>query len=343
VKSKEPAQYRKLCLHGLSVKVDGHAPILAGYGEHLLKPFNVSDLPERVVPTRGVIDVYDEREVVKHLSTAAQRVSQVDPWLELYQEGEQFWLVDERWGIAELNFLKGQWRSWVLPRPTADAVRYVEGSLMWPLAQLLRPRGLHLLPAISAAKDGWGVLILAAFSLEPELTNLLKAGYRIIGQRWTALRDEDGRIDLLHMPGVVERMGPPRLRLGSLGGGTQWVDLEQEFSDCRQHHAFCDAVVIIEPGRRAGAHASELSVPEAEEILRADWPILDLHPSRRNGQLQQQIAQRCRCAQVQLSRNPEDLVVLLDSMRRTTPGHRPEVALFLGKKRLLARAVCRTV
>jgi hypothetical protein len=83
-----------------------------------------------------------------------------------------------------------------------------------------------------------------------------------------------------------------------------------------------------------------LSVPEAEQILRGAWPIIDIHPSGRSGLMPQQMAQLCRCAQVQLSRDTGDLLVLLDSLRDTTPGHAPRVALFTrpGKARM---TICR--
>jgi len=329
----------RLCLHGLGIELSWPDAALAGSAGRILRPFVVSDLPPQVMPVIGQISHYDAAEVVKHLSSSAVRVPQVDPWLELYQDEERFWLVDERWGISQINFLRGQWRSWILPQPTADPLRIAEGAVLWPLAQLLRGRGLHLAPAIAVARDGWGVLILVPFSIERELVCLLRRGYRIVGQRWTALREEDGRIDLLHMPGVVERVFAPRPRLGLGIRQSHWVDLEREFPKSIQHHAFCDMVLMVEPGRRSAAHASDLSAPEAEQILRYDWPIVDIHPSRRSLSMPQRMAQMCRCATVQLSRNPEDLVVLLDSLRDTSPGHAPQVALFTraGEARMTIR------
>lgn len=319
----------KLCLHGLAVRIAAPGHQLDPYSRHLLRPFLVSDLPERVAATTGLIGSYNTKDVLQHLSSSARRVPQTDPWLELYQDGDRFWLVDERWGISEINLLRSQWRSWVLPSATADPVRRAEGAILWPLSQLLRPRGLHLLPAVALARDGCGTLILAPFSIEPELTRLMAAGYRLVSQRWTALRHEDGHISLLHMPGVVDRAFPPRLRTGTGVRESQWVDLAAQFPDSSQNHAFCDTVLIVEPGRRSVAHASDLSVPEAEQMLRGDWPIADIHPSRRSPQIPQRIARSCRCVQIQLSRNPDDLVVLMDSLRDTMPRRAPRVALFI--------------
>ncbi len=317
-----------LSLHGLAVKIASSSQNLTHSINQFLQPFLVTDLPSGIPTTSGNIVGYETDEVLRHLSVSARRLPLTDPWLELYHDDERFWLVDDRWGIAEINFLRNQWRTWILPEPTADPVRLVEGAVLWPLAQLLRPRGLHLLPAISIARDDWGILILAPFSLEPELVRLLRAGYRVIGQRWTALREEDGRIHLLHMPGVVERAFLPRLRIGLGLRQSQWVNIENEFPSAHRNHACCRSVLIMEPGRRSAAHASDLSLPESEQILRADWPIVEVHPSRRHGLMPQRIANLCQCSQVQLSRNADDLLVLLDSLRDNTPGHPPRVALF---------------
>jgi hypothetical protein len=329
---------RKLCLHGLGVELSGGRELLGGYVERLLRPFEVSDLPEKMMPVVGQVSGYEEGEVLKCLSSRARRVSRLDPCLEVYQDGERFWVVDERWGICEINLLGGRWRSWILPRATADAVRVAEGAVLWPMAQLLRLKGLHLLPAVAVAREGWGALLLAPFSIEPELTRLLKEGYRLIGQRWAGLREEEGRIELLRMAGVMERLGPPRLRHLSGGDPAQWVDLEREYPQARQHHAFCEAVMIVEPGRRAVAHGNELSAAEAQEMLKCDWPIVEIHPSRRVGQLLGRLSQKCRCVQVQLSREAGDLLVLMESLRRGASGPVPQVSVFVNGERRRAGA-----
>ena len=83
------------------------------------------------------------------------------------------------------------------------------------MAQLLRARGLYMVPASSATLAGRTFLMLSPFPLEPELTALIRGGYRVIGQSWTAIREEDGRFKLLHLPGHVERSIPPGMRLAS--------------------------------------------------------------------------------------------------------------------------------
>jgi hypothetical protein len=217
--------------------------------------------------------------------------------------------------MAEVNLLRGQWRSWVLPRPTLDPVRCAEWAVLWPMAQLLRGRGLHLLPAMSAVRDGWAVLILGAGGLGPELSAMLEAGYRLIGQRWTAVREEEGRLALLHLPGRVERAGP-RFGGASLGacgaGASAWMDLTGGQPHSHQNHAFCDAVLVAAPGRRPCPAVRDLPPSEALALLRKSWPIAELHPTRRSGPLPGKLARLCRCAEVQLSRDPRDLPALLE-------------------------------
>jgi hypothetical protein len=326
---KETLAYRKLCLHGLGIELSGPETLLGRYVQPMLRPFVVPTLAGGLQRVVGSILPYEEAEVLRHLSHAAQRIEQDDPSMELYQDGERFWLVDERWGLAELNLLKGQWRSWILPQPTADEVRCAEGAVLWPLAQLLKSRGVFLLPAVSVVKDGWGVLILGAFSLEPELECLLSSGYRLIGQRWTAVRESDGFMELLAMPGVMEKMGPPQLRRTLGGESKQWIDLTWAHPESIQRRAICDVVLLASPGRRSAAHANDLSMPEALLMLRQNWPIVDVHPTRRPAHLPGRMAQLCRCVQVQLSRRPEDLVVLMDSLRHKAPAPGPAVAVFV--------------
>ncbi len=224
-----------------------------------LGPFAATghDWPAEAAPTSGSIQPYDMQVIARHLSPTAHRCAEAnhdgDP-LDLYEEGERFWLVDERWGMAEINMLRGQWRSWLLPEPKIDPVRCDELSVIWPLAQLLRGRGLHLVPAVSAVRDGWSVLILGSSRLDAELLAMIDANYRVIGQRWTAIRVEEGRLALLQMPGRVERSSGPRLagpagRSDFFRGDASWADLTSEHRGSRQTHAFCDAVLSIAPGR----------------------------------------------------------------------------------------------
>ncbi len=306
---------RKYAVHGLAVELICDLPSVDEHSNYWLWPFEADVLPDGIACTSGTIRSYDSAEVMRHLSPSAVPVATPGQLIELYQEGERFWLVDDRWGLCEINLAKSTWRSWILPHPTLDPVRVAEMAVLWPLAQLLRPRGLFLIPAASAARGGFGLLILSPFNLEGELRALIESGYNLIGQRWTAIREDGGRIELLQMPGQIERESSPRLRDATLGPASRWVDLTSEYCNIVQPHAFCDAVMVVEPGRRTSAHVTEMADQRATDTIRRAWPMTELHPFRKQGQLPMKLGQSSRCWQAQLSRRPEDLLVLLDSIR----------------------------
>jgi hypothetical protein len=304
-------------VHGLAVAIECDVPSLNLPIHNALGTFAVTEWPEGFSCTVGQVRAYDETTVLRHLSSTAKPVPTAGAILELYEEGERFWLLDDRWGLAEINLLKGTWQSWVLPQPTTDVVRVVENAVLWPLAQLLRGRGLSLIPAASIVRDGWSALICSPFAIEPELSALVESGARMIGQQWTALREEDGRVAMLHLPGHVERFAPPRLRAGAVHvtanreAGYRWVDLTSERPNASQHHAFCDAVLLVDRGRRPAPSMRELNKTSAVTELRAAWPI---HELRRTGLFATKLAQQCPVYSVQLSRDPQDLLRLLDEM-----------------------------
>ena len=82
-----------------------------------------------------------------------------------------------------------------------------------------------------------------------------------------------------------------------------------------QHHAFCQAVLVMAAGRRPRAHLREVRAADAVNVLRRVWPIVELHPTRRRGQLPVKLAEQCRCCEIQLSRDPRDMLTLLNSLR----------------------------
>lgn len=316
-----PSSGRRYALHGYPLELDIDPGPLAGEVERVLGEFAVSDLPDGFNAIRGSVRPYDQAEVAKHLSPTAVPFADNRALLELYHEGERFWLIDDRWGMVELNLVKGTWKAWVLPTGVrrTDNLRLAEMAALWPMAQLLRPRGLHLLPAAAVAKDGVGMLILAPFGIEPELVTLLRHGYKLIAQRWVAIREDDGKLALLHLPGIVERSHGPRFG-GSAGGvRPDWVDLEAEHLSCRQHHAFLSAAVVIQPGRHPDPRIRELAAVEGLDALRRAWPIVELHPQRRQGMLAARMLDRVRITEVELSRDPQDLVRMLDRLTRPAP------------------------
>lgn len=311
--SVDPHRYR-LVAHGLAVEltceVDALLPQLLRTFESFLTPA----FPEGFVPTTGHIRLYDAAEVSRSLSPSATPVHLPNQLIEIYEQDEHFWVIDDRWGITQLNLLRGQFRSWILPHPTVDSVRCMDSALFWPLAQLLRAKGLHLIPAISVARGDWGALILTPFGIEQELRALLEADYQILGQRWTAIREEEGKISLLHIPGQVECAHAPRLRIAGDMAPEPWVDLGGAYPDSIRCHAFCETVLVVVPGRRPRARLHELTPTLAAATLKRDWPIAELHPHRRGGQLPARLANSCRVAEVHMSRRADDFVVLMDSI-----------------------------
>lgn len=315
---------RRFAVHGLAVEIDCAVAEVAGEIERVMGPFAVGGWPEGFGSVVGAVRAYDTAQVIRHVSPTARPLPAPRSLdlAELYEDGERFWLVDERWGMLEINFLKATWRSWVLPRPQLDPVRCAEMAVLWPMAQLLRARGLYLLPAVSAVRDGFAFLLLCPFGPEPELTALARAGYKIIGQRWTAVREEDGRLALLHLPGRIARAAGAAFRqratspeAGAAYGDAQWLDLNAQFPGSAQLHAFCDAVLVADAARRPHARGRELDQADALHLLRQAWPIVELHPHRRHSALPLKLSQQCRCAEVQLSRNPAELLQLLEQVR----------------------------
>ncbi|MGH7213586.1 MAG: hypothetical protein ACREIT_02300 [Tepidisphaeraceae bacterium] len=271
----------------------------------LYAEFEVPDWPDGFTPVTGSIRPYDAEQVLRHLSPQAQVVSQPNDPVEIYREGERFWLVDERWGLAEINLLRGTWRSWVIPEPSIDTGRLVEMAVLWPLAQLLRPKGLHLLPVPSVVRptlnksgdqDASGVLLLCPFPLDIDLCSLSGAGYRVVSARWTALREEEGRVSMLRWP--------------TPGASSRWANVPL------QYHAFCRTVMAIESGRRTRASWRPIDPDHVVPVLRQSWPIVDLHPAGRTGRLVSSLARSACCAQACLSTRPGDLLSVLTGVHR---------------------------
>ena len=279
----------------------------------LLGCYGVSDLFDESTITRGSILPYVGADVARRLPPDAIPIHGPGDLTEFYVQDERAWIFDERWGMSEVNALKGQWKSWILPQPRLDAVRLTELAVLRPLAMLLKNRGIHLLPAASFARDQFAVLAISPFGLERELSALLASRYRIIGQRWTALREENGRLALLGMPGVVQQRPAGTSRAG------EWIDLTASNPLSSQPHAICSAVVIIDAGRRPRASINPWSIEDASTVLKLAWPLPELHPSRRRAQFAPRVAQLCPCYRVQLSHEPREWLSLLESLRSATP------------------------
>jgi hypothetical protein len=309
----------RLNVHGLAAELRCSLPGIRQMTADLFAPLIVDEWPDGFHPVLGEVDAYDADVVARHLSPQADRVTTFGDHAELWRDGERCWLLDDSWGLCEINLLKRSWRSWLLPATDLDPVRAVEHAILWPMSQVLMARGLSLLPAASVVHRGRGALVLSPFSLEPELSALLDAGHGLIGQRWTACREEDSRPVLLQMPGRVERSPIPQLRSKARSVmsvepmRTEWVDLAATSStNCR--YAWCDAVLLVEPGRRAAAKIMSLSGASATAAVRRAWPMPDVGHMNRQAQLATRLAQTCGIFQIELSRDPMALLRMLEQI-----------------------------
>jgi hypothetical protein len=303
---------RRLAVHGALVEIDCQIPALEPTIGRMLSAFATTDWPKGGAgASHGSILPYDQAEVARRLPAKAKPLHRPGELTEIYAEDERAWLIDDRWGMTEINLLRSQWRSWILPQVQLDAVKLADMTVLWPLAQLLKNKAIHLLPAMSVVRDGFALLILSPFGLEPELAAMLARGYRIVGQRWTAVREEEGKLALLHMPGMVQQKNSSSLK----DAGNVWVDLTAVYPNASLQHAFCNAVAIVDAGRRPKAGLRTWSAHDASTVLRLSWPIPELNQNRRQGQIATRAAQLCLCYQFQLSRDPKDLLFLVDSVR----------------------------
>lgn len=319
-------------IHGQSVDLTCDVPRVIGPMGKALGTFTVAPTPSVLGAIQGTLQPYDAEEVCKRLSSTATRVPGTSDLVEIYEEDERFWLIDDRWGLCELNPLKGHFRSWILGESAAikDANRIVEQAVMWPLSQLLRPRGLNLLPVAGVVRDGWGAMLMSSFSIEPELRTLARAGWKIVGQSWAAIREERGNLTMLSMPSPIERSAAMNRPASKPEEGSR-VDLMEEFFGCGTDRAGLDAVLLIAPGRRPLPDLQHILPTNAMGSLRRDWPITELHPQRRHGQLPARIAQRIPIFDARLSRNARDILALLEKARYRKPAT-PRVTVYVDSK-----------
>jgi hypothetical protein len=307
---------RRLAIHGPAVEIDCQIPGLEPTIGRMLGTFATTDWPKSDAGvTHGTILPYDQAELARRLPAKAKPLHRPGELTEIYTQDERTWIIDDRWGMSEINILRSQWRSWILPQVQLDAVKLTDKAILWPLALLLKSKGVHLLPAMSVVRNGFALLVLSPFGLEQELAAMLANGYRIVGQRWTAVREEEGRLALLHMPGVVQQKysNLPKKATGD------WVDLTAVYPGASLQRAYCDAVAVVDAGRRPKPKVRTWSAEDASTVLRLSWPIPDLNQNRRQGQLAGRVAQICPCYQFQLSRDPKDLLFLVDSIRSPLP------------------------
>ena len=301
----------KLAMYGPTVELSCEMPPVREWIARILGAFEIDELPAGPGTIHGSVRGYNESEVIRRLPVMAQPLHRQGELTEIYAHEERFWTIDDRWGMCEINLLRGQWQSWIVAQPRLDSMRLFDAAVLWPLAQLLKHRGLHLLPAASVARGGFAAMLLSPVGLGAELALLMAGGFRLIGQRWTIVRQHNGDIELLHVPGAVERqaMAP----FGQVE--SEWEDLSTHRPGSDQRHAICSTILVVEAARRARAHLDMLDTDDAALLLRRAWPIPELHPHRARGQLPTQLAQLCPCFRLQLSREPRDILMLLDSLQ----------------------------
>jgi hypothetical protein len=121
---------------------------------------------------------------------------------------------------------------------------------------------------------------------------------------------------MLHLPGLIERL-PTRQR-GTANIPNRWIDLEREYCGIRRNHAFCQTVLMVEPGRRNHTSFKEAALGSSVLRLRQAWPIFELHPQQRMDRLAIKLARTCGCWDLHLSREPRDLLDLLQSLKNKT-------------------------
>ena len=316
---------RRLTFHGSAVEIACACEELVPAIDHLLYPFREASFPDGFVPLRGVIEPYDLDDVLKHLSLKAKPLLRPDQLFELYRDGDRYFRLDDSVGLTMVDLSRRRWQCWLTPEALAgDPIRLIDAAILWPLAQLVSGRELHLLPAVSVARNGFGVMLLSDLPLEPELDALVHGGYQIVGQRWTALREEDnGRIAMLHLPGhVLAKSTPTGPHAPAMQAADRWIDLQAGRPQSIKHHAFCDLILICSLGRREQIRVKPFSWAAAMNTLRRNWPTVDLPPGRRGGKLVSKMASRIRVAELQLSRDPAALLQVIDLLRRTpAPPH----------------------
>ncbi|HVT88144.1 MAG TPA: hypothetical protein VHD56_04770, partial [Tepidisphaeraceae bacterium] len=116
----------RLLLHGLGVDLACESRGLLAPLSDALGEFGVESFEAGVAPIHGAIRPYQQHEVLRYLSNSAVRLNGPNELVEIYQQDERFWMIDDRWGLCELNVLKGNFRSWVLETAPADANWIVE-------------------------------------------------------------------------------------------------------------------------------------------------------------------------------------------------------------------------
>jgi hypothetical protein len=323
--------HHRFVVHGLAAAVRCAVPQLSARIEQDLQSLAVASWPAGTTPVCGTIAPYCIDEVQRQLPTQATLVGRTEQNAEIYRADERFWIIDDQRGIVEINPLRGTWRSWILADQgwfPATQSAPLEFALIWPAAQLLRNRELFILPALSVAREGWGMLVICPFGLASDIQPMLAAGFRLVGPRWTAMREDDDRLSLLHLPGTVQQTcsAAKRLlatRIQNIGTKPKRLSLNDGSPNddaasavpAAQYQNFCDSVLIVEPTRRPVPQLRAVPPAHAPAALRRAWPMTELHPHRRQGRLPALLARHCQIFEAQLTPDPKHLLRFANAMR----------------------------
>jgi hypothetical protein len=300
----------RLLVHGQAVAVRCAVPQVSARIEHEFGSILVRTFPTGARPICGFIGPYDGSEVRHRLATEATFLGRAVDGVELYRSDDRYWRIDDRRGLVELCTHRNVWRSWLLADGAADSSGAIETGLLWPAAQLLRPRDLFLMPALSVARDGWGLLILCPYQLDRETRALTDAGFELIGQGWVGLREAAGQLSMLP---IRDR---PRRGVGGLRiAASAMVGPHPGPMQPRRASGKCDAVLIIEAERRPVPRLRTVNSDQAASALRRAWPMTELHPHRRTGRLPSLLARHCGVYQGQLTPDPRHLLRFANAIR----------------------------
>lgn len=305
----------RMCVHGTVVLLRCGVPSLRPAIARLLGSLAVNAVPDGFSTIEGDVLAYDADAVSRHLSPTATRIAELSPLAELYRENERLWLVDDTWGLCEINLLRRQWRSWVLPGSSLDPVERVEAAVHLPLAYLLRTHGTHLVPAAAVADADAGALLIGSLSLEPELRALRRLGMALVAQRWLTIRDEPEGVALWSMPSLCSVVPPPKRAATASVPVVRWLDLFDEPLPAR-NHAFCRSVLLIESVRQSRANATPLGKASLQQQLRERWPVFEPTPARATAGLLAALTRASVGWRLQLSRNADESARLIASLLR---------------------------
>ncbi len=322
-----------LNVHGSAIDLRCALPGLRQVIADAMGEMIVDAWPDGFVPAEGVVDFYNADVVARSMSSSASQCAIYNESAELWRDGERFWLIDETWGVCELNLMRRTFRSWVLDQGQLDPVRCLEQAVLWPMSQVLIAKNVALIPAAAIIHNDRGILLISPFNPEPELSMLHAAGHAVVSQRWVTMREDDSTasrpmLQRVGMPMEVSPLPQPRSRVGvSSSSATLWTDLHSAKSAVTNHMSTpnqsavqthvqtrCDAILLVEPGRRTVPSVRQLTGASATAAVKRAWPMPDMLMGPKQSQMAARLAAGSQVFQVELSRDPRALLRLLNQL-----------------------------